>query len=210
MKKDKKEIKETLEPQPIIYRFTPDQMIFSINGKEVFLPRAGAFFLFGRNVEIEFEKANNEDKDFSMFEELEAFSLFIFYSQRRNMNVRDIAKKLNFPVEKYVRWISQSATRITTLLKTRSREIDTRIEELEKEYPLSEPEKEEKFWPDAAGKIGKKVAEMLLEDKNPRIIAQELKVDYGKFYRWFLNKGTQRHVLRIRNEIAERDAARNE
>ena len=133
------------------------------------------------------------------------------------MNPREIADVLNFDEGKYIKWLNMNSKDITSLISANRLVIEKRIEELEKEYPLPKAKEEEKFWPDAAGKIGKKVAEMLLEDKNPRIIAQELKIDYGIFSRWFLNKDIQRNILRIRNELAEerrikaeRDAVQNE
>jgi hypothetical protein len=213
MRKGKKEIKEVLKPQPITYKFTPDQMIFSINGQELSLPRSEASFLFGRNAELEFEKVSNQDEDFSEFQTMENLALLSFHS-RRHMPVREIAKELNFPVDKYVRWMNRRSKVITELLATHRVEIEARIAELEKENPLPEPKKEKPFWPNALGSTGKKVAVMLLDGLKPRQIAEQLKAPYDKFLKWYTSKEVQRCIMRMQNEegekrrrAAEKDAA---
>lgn len=215
-KAKKKNPQEALEPQKIEYRFTPDRMIFSFDGREFYLPREKAGFLFGRNTELEFEKANNEDEDFSAFEKVENLALLEFYSKRQ-MPIREIAKELNFPVDKYVRWLNRKSAGITRLMKSFKMEIDKRVAELDKENPLPEPKEEKKFWPDPGSSTGKKVAVMLLDGLGPREIAQKLKASYGPFLKWYGNKENQNWIMRMRNEEAEKrrreaekDAAQNE
>jgi len=209
MKKSKKKTKGSLEPQPINYRFTSDKMIFSIDGKEFYLLRDKANFLFKREVELEFEKANNQDDDFSAFEKLENLALFSFYS-RRHLLVKEIATKLGFPVDKYLRWSNLRTAAITRLMKAYQFEINKRVEELERENPLPEVKKEPEFWPDSLGSTGKKVGIMLLDGLGPREIAKSLKVPYGNFFKWYGHKDVMRNLMRLRNEEADKRMRKSE
>ena len=144
MKKVKKEIKKNLGPQAVDYRFTSDRMTFTFNGQELFLTRRQASFLFGRNVEREFEKAVYEDDDFSTFETVESLALFSFYS-RRHIPVKEIAGNLHFPVEKYLRWSNQESARINRLLQSHKSAIEKRGVELEALFPLPKPKQEKEY-----------------------------------------------------------------
>jgi len=209
MRKAKKKINGSPGPQPINYRFTSDEMIFKVGDGEFCLNRGTASFLFGRNVEIEFEKANNQDDDFSEFEKLENLVLFRFYS-RRQLLVKEIAKELNFPVDKYLRWSNLRAAMITRLMRINKYAIDKRVEELERENPLPEVKKEPEFWPDSLGSTGKKVGIMLLDGLGPREIAKSLKVPYGNFFKWYGHKDVMRNLMRLRNEEADKRIRKNE
>lgn len=208
--KKKKNPQEDLGPQEINFRFESERMIFEVGGKEFYLPGDKARFLFKREVELELKKANNQDEDFSAFETVENLALFSFHSNR-HLSLKDIAKELNFDATKYIRWMNLNSKRIKDLMTSFKREIDVRVAELEKEHSLPEPKKEEKFWwPDSHGKTGKEVAVMLLDNSGPREIAEKLKVPYGQFIKWFLNKDTQRNIIRIRDEEAGKRRKKNE
>lgn len=216
--KKKKNPQEDLGPQKIDFRFDSERMIFEVGDKEFYLSRDKANFLFKRNVELEFEKVNNQDEDFSAFETLEALSLFSFHSRRR-MPIREIAEELNFPVHKYVRWLNKGGKWITGLLEAYKVEINKRVAELEKENPLSEePKKEKEFWPNPLSSTGTKVAISLLDGLiTLRQIAEKLKVPYDKFYKWYTDKEVQRCLMKVRNQEAEKrrrnaekDVAQNE
>ena len=78
--------------------------------------------------------------------------------------------------------------------------------------PLSEPEKEVRFWPFPNSEIEKRVAFMLLDGLGPRQIAEELNVPYGEFLKWYTNRGVQGYLMAKRNNEAEkrrRDAEEN-
>ena len=214
MKKVKKDIKKKVKKETqktfgqISFRFHPDRMTFYFNGHELFLSRSQACFLFGKNVQLEFEKATNEDDDFSAFETVESLALFSFNSKRHIPN-RKIAKKLNFPAAKYLRWINREAGRINSLIKSRQGEINKRVQEFEAQDPLPEPTKERDYWPDVRASTGRKVAVMLLDDLGPREIAKRLKVPYSQFLKWFSDKIVMQNLMIIRNEEAGNRARKN-
>jgi len=205
----KKEKPKTSKAQEIKIRYEPDRMIFEVEGKEFYLLRDKANFLFKQEVELEFQRVNDEDDDFREFETVESLALFSFHS-RRHLLVKEIAKELNFPVDKYLHWLNLRAATIKRLIRANKYAIDKRVEELERENPLPEPKKEKEFWPDSLGSTGKKVAIMLLDGLGPREIAENLKVPYGQFYKWYQHKDVMRTLMRLRNEEAEERMRKNE
>lgn len=70
--------------------------------------------------------------------------------------------------------------------------------------PLSEAKKEEQFWPFPNSSIEKRVAVMLLDGMGPRQIAEELKVSYSEFLKWYMNRGAQNYLMISRNDEAEK------
>lgn len=197
--KKKKNHKKDSGPHEINYRFTPDRMIFEAGGKEFYLSRDRASFLFGRNVEIEFEKANDQDEDFSEFEKIENMAALRFYT-RRHIPVHEFSKELGFDLSKYQRWLAHNSKRIENLMTARKLEIEKEVEELEKKHSLPEPEKPKAVDFDDFG-MTKKIAKLLNEGMKPREIAAKLKVDYPEFILWFSTKQAQGLLERAREQI---------
>ena len=216
MKKDKKKtVQEDLGPQKIEVDFKSGRMLFKVNGKESFLDKETVSLLFPREVLLRLE-ATEEKEIFDEFQTIENLAKFRFFSGR-GMTPREIADVLGFDKARYIRWLSMNGSMITKLISANKFAIDAMIEDFEKRFPLPEPEKKDRFWPEPFSGTTKKVAQMLLDDLSPREIAQSLKVDYSDFIKWYLNKSIMKSIMQKRDEIiqereskAERDAARNE
>jgi len=105
----KKEKPKTSKAQEIKIRYEPDRMIFEIEGKEFYLNRGIASFLFGRNVEIKFEYLQGKDEDLGELATLENY-ITILRLLRKGLTLDSAARFLGYPQEK-VRAFNNLVTR---------------------------------------------------------------------------------------------------
>ena len=97
MKKEEKP--KTSKAQEIKIRYEPDRMIFEIEGKEFYLNRGTASFLFGRNVEIQFEDLQGEGEDLGELATLENY-VTVIRLMKKGLNLDHAARFLGYPQEK--------------------------------------------------------------------------------------------------------------
>jgi len=69
----KRKSKDQNGPQEITIRYAAGRMIFEVGGQEFFLTEGTANFLFGRNVQIEFERTHSQDETFGGLRSLSNF-----------------------------------------------------------------------------------------------------------------------------------------
>jgi len=93
MKKEKK------SQAQIKIRYEPDRMIFEVEGKEFFLNKETASFLFGRNVEIQFEALQGKDEDLGELATLENY-VTVIRLMKKGLNLDHAALFLGYPQEK--------------------------------------------------------------------------------------------------------------
>lgn len=200
-KTKKENIQEDSGPTKIGLEFKLGKVFFSVNGDEYYLDREAVASLFTREALLKLE-ASEEKEAFDEFQTIENLAKFRFLSGR-GMNPRQIADALGFDEAKYIKWLNMNGSLITSLMSTNRPAIDAVIEDIEKKHRLPEPEKKDRFWPEPLSGTTKKVAQMLLDDLKPREIAQRLKVDYGDFIKWYLNKNVMKFIMQRRDEIIQ-------
>ena len=205
MRKSKKEVtqEERAKPQKIEVEFKSGKLFFKGNGKDFYLDKEDAAFLFGRNILRRLEQTTPED-DFLEFQTVETLAKWRF-STSRGITVNEFCKAQGFNAYEFKRWIGTKSKMIKDLMTTRKAEIAAEVERLEKENPLpiSQPEERKEFIPKNPPMKAKEVARLMKEGEQLRAIAEKFKVDYSMFIRWYSSPAIQKIITQNLRAIAD-------
>jgi len=97
MKKEEKP--KMSKAQEIKICYEPDRMIFEIEGKELYLNKGTASFLFGRNVEIQFEDLQGEGEDLGELATLENY-VTVIRLMKKGLTLDQAGQILGYSQEK--------------------------------------------------------------------------------------------------------------